>query len=457
MTNPTPPLLHAILANGAWAPTHRRLADIAEISERSVDNKIKSLGPIRGLVGGRPVKLGPGLGMVLSLSLGTESLRGALVDANGELKASFEEKPTPGQLEAQPQELLPRMRRFAAKILKSALDQPELWSGKRQSLRLLGIAVAWPGPVDRGFRPRGSVLRDSQWSRANRDGRIIPLTERVAESFGGPFDVEHSHALNDANAQALSVAFGIARNREPGDDVWRIALVVRVSGGLGAATMMLAPHAEDRLAFIDSRLIAGANGLAGELGHHRIAEAVIEARNEDNPFSRLAPLDYNDSKCSCGRRHHLESFASGSALVRRLKASGYDIADEKHGGTNVIRSLFDGDPDEEQLYAVRDVGRILGAALTGPVIMLDPHSITLTGSLASEELKQGVLSERPTWGHAIGDAAESDTSMKTRASLPAFAARDWLYSANTFIASSTKAFRCYVRTRLSLGRMSSKQ
>ena len=35
--------------------------------------------------------------------------------------------------------------------------------------------------------------------------------------------------------------------------------------------------------------------------------------------------------------------------------------------------------------------------------MLDPYSITLTGSLASEDLKQGVLLERAVWQSAIGD------------------------------------------------------
>ena len=403
--NPTVPLLHAILAQGGSKPTHARLAKVAAISARSVDNKLEELRPLRVLDGGHPASLGPGLGMVLALSLGSESMRAALVDANGDLKHECEDTPAPDQLALPPDELLPRLRRLGVAVLRQALDDRSLWSGATPSLRLCGVAVAWPSPIDRMMRPTGSALGDRQWTRTNNKGRIVPLSERVAKEFGPPFTPERSHALNDVNAQALAVAFRAARARaeEPTDSRWYVAMVVRVGGGLGAATILLAPHLQKRLSFIDSRLIAGANGFAGELGHLAVSEKLVEDRNEANPHDKLAELDYQGWRCSCGRRHHLEAFASATGVIARLQASGYEIGTVDRGRTSVVRALFDGDPDQEQRYAVRDAGRLLGCALAGPVLTLDPYSITLTGSLAGEELKQGVLLERETWGHAIGD------------------------------------------------------
>jgi hypothetical protein len=68
-----------------------------------------------------------------------------------------------------------------------------------------------------------------------------------------------------------------------------------------------------------------------------------------------------------------------------------------------VRSIFSGEVPAIYEHARTDVGRILGRTLANPILMLDPYSITLTGSLASEELRKGVLLERGMWRSAIGD------------------------------------------------------
>jgi len=402
------PVMHAILAQGATSPTHEWLAEVARVDPRTVSNVIRQMRDQRLVLGGHPARLGPGLGLTLGMSVGAESLRGCLVDANGDLTHQMEDEPAPDQLEEPPDHLLRRLRSLAARVLTSAMEDETLRAtpGKK-SLRLLGVAAAWPCPVDRDKLPAGKILRDGLWrQRESTNGNVISLPEHVANAFGGQFTLARCHALNDVNAGALSVAFDDSRAaaRESENDRWRVAIVIRIGGGLGASTIIMAPHRRNRLSFIDSRLIEGANGLAGELGHLPIGRRLIEDLNKANPYKELAPISYDDWPCSCGRRHHLEAFASGAALVRRLQASGYEIPIVERTQHSMLRSSLGPDADEVHVYALRDIGRILGRAMAGPILMLDPYSITITGSLATEHLIEGIRRERDLWANAINDS-----------------------------------------------------
>lgn len=403
---PAAPVLHAILAQGFVEPGHRALADVGGFSERSVSNVLKTLGPLGMMIGGHPAKLGPGLGVALGIAVGKESLRAALVDANGALHHKINRPPHRNQLQDPAHRLLERIREIAAEVLAKGMEDKALRVGRASRLKLLGASVAWPSPVDRAGRPGGSSLRDPAWfAFARETGKIPTLQERVASVLGEPFGPDRVYALNDANAHALAIAFRGSRRRagQPNDDQWRVALILRVSGSLGAATVLAAPHTEQRLSFIDSTLIAGTNGLAGELGHVPIDRSTINARNKDCPAG-LAKLDYEKAECSCGPgRHHLEAFASAEALIRRLEASGLEVPHGMRRDSSLVRSIFDGEVNGKHVHALRDVGRILGHTLASPILMLDPYSITLTGSLAYEDLRQGVLLERGVWQSAIGD------------------------------------------------------
>ncbi len=400
--------MQAILAQGHRTPTHLELAETAGVDRRTIANVLKEGRAERLLVGGRPARLGPGLGLVLGISLGAESLRGGLVDANGAVHCTFADDRAPGQHEASPEALLARVRAMGVRVLSAALKSPELSGPDAGVLRLLGIAVAWPVPIDRSKRVTGNVLPDGGWRRRDPDtGRVPSLPELIAAAFRGPFDVNRCHALNDSSAAALAVAFDESRARaeEPDDDRWRVALVVRVGGALGVGTILLAPHNRRRLSFIDSLLVEGTNGLAGELGHLAIGRRLIKDINAAS-HDDLAPMSYDEWTCLCGAHHHLHAFASGAAVVKRLQASGYTIPRDDRGPASVLREFLEGNPDDLQIHAVRDAGRILGRALAGPILMLDPYSITVTGSLASEHLVDGIRRERDMWAHAIKDAVQ---------------------------------------------------
>ena len=379
------------------------------MTRRTIANVIRDTERDRLLVAGRPVVLGPGLGLALGLSVGFETVRGGLVDANGVLHHETEEVPSPRQLEGGPDVLMARLRAVATRVLRDGLADESLWSDESSgTLRLLGAAAAWPCPVDRQKRPGGTVLRDG-WIHDPIIGIAMPtLTERLAAALGSPFSAGRCHALNDANANTLAVAFDDTRARahEDDDERWRVALVVRVGGGIGVGTIALAPHTRGRLSFIDSRLIEGANGFAGELGHLTVDRKIIDEINEAGKSTRLAPLSYDDWLCSCTRQHHLEVFASGTTLERRLRASGIAIPPRGAARANVINAALSGDVDELLVNAVRDIGRVLGRALAGPILMLDPHRITITGSLANEHLVEGIRRERDAWDNAIDDSVE---------------------------------------------------
>src|SRR4051794_30429170 len=177
--------MHAVLAQGAASPTHDDLARVAGVNRRTIANVIADVGAERMLSGRRPVRLGPGAGLVLSMSVGTETLRGALVDANGEMHHEIEYPTTIRQLEEPPGRVLARIRSLAARLLSGALSDEALWrAADIVELRLLGAVVAWPCPVDREKRPGGRVLRHADWRRRNAiTGRLPTLTERVATTL----------------------------------------------------------------------------------------------------------------------------------------------------------------------------------------------------------------------------------------------------------------------------------
>lgn len=404
-------MLNALLSQASAKPSHPRIASVAKVSERSIGNVIRDLRDDRLVLGGHPARLGPGLGTVLAFSIGSETLRAGLVDANGEVHCKLADEPDTEQLRSDPARLLARIRLLGSRVLELALDQESLCVRPR-TLALLGLSSSWAAPIDRDGRPRGLALRHPEWRRSRRSGRVPTLPDRLSKVFGQPFAPRRCHALNDANAHAIANVFDQTRARfdDPAEENWRVALSIRIGGGVGAGTVLVAPHTPDRLSFIDSKLIVGTKGFAGELGHSPVGREVIAARNKANPFKEeLARLDYDGAECSCGGRHHLEAFAGGKALIGRLRESGYaGSGGEVDAGGSALHTELASEPDEIESHALNDVGRIIGSALANPILMLNPHSITLSGSLALEDVCRGIHAERESWRSAIDDSVEVD-------------------------------------------------
>jgi len=405
--DPRVPVLNAVLATGGRQTPRKALAEVAGVSPRSVMNVIRELSEL-GVLERDPLRFGPGCGFVLCVALGSESMRGGLLDANGDLHHKTTMTAKPGQLDLSPDELLERVLNLVTKIMASGLADRSLHVGERRALRMLGVNVAWPSPIDRrGFAP-GRALSSPDWL-VPRPGEAEPrsLGEHVASTLGPPFsdNAERVSAINDANADALSVAFDHARARafeSDETDASRVILTVRVSGGLGAAIIELAPHKRNALSsFIDARLMIGTNGYAGELGHLPISLATVQDITRAPPEG-LDPIEFDRWACSCGEHGHLEALASGTAFARRMDASGHHevMGDDARARTQALIRDRSNAPAQRALL---DCGRLIGRALANPILMHDPHTVALTGFFADQRIVRGVELERGIWGSTIGD------------------------------------------------------
>jgi predicted NBD/HSP70 family sugar kinase len=326
-------------------------------------------------------QFGPSAGLVVGVSLGQQSLRAGLFDANGVLHHPFEDDLRPGQLEARPDEILERIRGAVDAVMTGAFGDPALLV--EGCVPFMGVSVAWPCPVNRQKKPEGNLLRPG-WRLGD------PLDRRVAKAIS--IEPPRAHAINDTAAAAVAVAHRISTDpAHLEQDSSRLAIVLRLAGGVGGASIVVEGHREDSAlgptsGFAKSRLTGGVDHLAGEIGHAPVPKCVIEELNERTPRSLKKMKAHH---CSCVGSdepvpNHLEAYASGAAIARR-------VAPKLDARVVVERMLEDPDKPVHK-RALEDMGTLVGQTMTGPAAMLNPASITLTGALAVPVVRDAVES-----------------------------------------------------------------
>ena len=176
-------------------------------------------------------------------------------------------------------------------------------------------------------------------------------------------DLEHTLDLpvvveNDANAAAWGeFQFGAGHDA---DDL----LLVTVGTGVGGGVV------------VDGALYRGAFGVGAEIGHMRVVPDGI--------------------LCGCGNRGCLEMYASGSALVREVRAAA-------RGGSLLAAALVDragGDPDaitgplvteaahDGDRFAIEQlesVGKWLGEGIASLTAVLDPAVVVVGGGVSAAD------------------------------------------------------------------------
>ena len=150
---------------------------------------------------------------------------------------------------------------------------------------------------------------------------------------------------NDANLAALGEwRFGAGRGAH---HIVMLTLGTGIGGGI----------------IVDDRLVRGALGLAGEVGH--------------------IPIALDGPVCSCGKPGHLEAFASGPAIARQVREKGgltRSAPGPEATTEEIAAAARAGDP--VAIAVLDDAARALGTALAGLVHTFNPERIILGGGVA---------------------------------------------------------------------------
>ena len=205
--------------------------------------------------------------------------------------------------------------------------------------RILAVSTTAPGPLDPW---RGLVFQPPNLPGWNE----VPLREILEERLGRPAFVS-----NDANAAALAEhRFGAGRGS-------RHLIYVTVSTGVGGGIIA------------DNRLMLGAHGSSGEIGH--------------------IVVDPAGPRCGCGNRGCVESLASGPAIASRFVDRVREGADTTLAGmpideistTQIVSAAQNGDKLATEVLA--EAGRWLGIALANMLHLFDPEIIVVGGGVSN--------------------------------------------------------------------------
>jgi len=193
------------------------------------------------------------VGLTIGVDVGGTKVLGGVVDASGEVLAQAR-RVTPADDTA----------KTVGMIAEVILELAGTGRPGRPAVDAVGIGAA--GWID----AERSIVQFAP----NLAWRNEPLRDDIANQVGLPVVVE-----NDANAAAWA-EFEFGAGSDANDSMVLFTVGTGIGGGI----------------ILGGRLVRGANGIAGELGH-----------TVSVPDGHL---------CGCGRYGCLEQYASGSALVR---------------------------------------------------------------------------------------------------------------------------------------------
>ncbi|MGH2559937.1 MAG: ROK family protein [Thermomicrobiales bacterium] len=275
----------------------------------------------------------------LGVDFGGTKVLSAVVDVKtGEVVGTGKKKTRPAD---GPGELMARLFDTADDAIKEA----GLGATSLESVAGIGVGIA--GQVD---TERGILLGAPNLSQATVN---LPMADLLTERYGVPAALR-----NDVQIAAMGeAAFGAGREVED-------FLCVFVGTGIGGAIVR------------DNKLVAGAGGTAGEIGH--------------------LVIDANGRLCGCGGRGHLEAYASRTAITKAL------LGELHRGRESILRDLLPASPKEEPggaairsgilakavsqkdelvIETITEAGQYLGLGLASAINLLNPTRIILGGGV----------------------------------------------------------------------------
>lgn len=204
---------------------------------------------------------------------------------------------------------------------------------------VVGMGIGSPGPLD---LEAGIVL-----DAFNLGWKDFPLRDMLSSAVGLPASLD-----NDANCATYGEWWqGAGRGAR---SVVGVTLGTGIGGGI----------------IIDGRLVHGASGSAGELGHTTISVA--------------------GRRCKCGNYGCLEAYASGPNIAARA------VEGLEAGAESVLLDLVQGDMnavtavtvyealvlgDEYAHEVMQETAKILGAGISNVINTLNPEVVVIVGGV----------------------------------------------------------------------------
>ncbi|MGW3626645.1 ROK family protein [Streptomyces sp. NPDC000880] len=286
-----------------------------------------------------PVRVDAGRALFIGVKVTGDEIIAVLADLCCRIRVARHVRLT----DREPEAVLPTIIALVQELLTEAV-------GFGVQVRGLGIAVS--GDVDR----TDGVVRYSPFL----EWRDVPLAGIAGTATGLPVTV-------DNDVRALTVAeqwFGA------GVGLSDFALVT-VGAGIGCGLV------------VHGRVVSGAHGVAGEIGHLSI--------------DPLGP------PCHCGNNGCVEAIAADPAILRGIrKATGRPVAT----AAEALELAHSGDPGVREVY-VR-AGEAIGRAIGSVVNLLGPERVIISGEgLAAYDLFAEGIRNAFT-ASAFGTAAQCD-------------------------------------------------
>lgn len=207
---------------------------------------------------------------------------------------------------------------------------------------VLGVGVAAAGFID---ADQANIIYAPNLSWRNE-----PFKAKLQAKLPLPVIIE-----NDANAAAWAeFRYGAGKG-------YRHMIMLTIGTGVGGAVI------------VNGQMLRGGFGIAGELGHLRVVP--------------------NGKLCGCGQHGCLESYGSGTALLkaaRELAGSDLEIGarlrelEAQAGeltGAQVYTAILEKDPGALQILS--ELGTWLGEAIGSLTAVLDPQIVVIGGGVSA--------------------------------------------------------------------------
>ena len=219
-------------------------------------------------------------------------------------------------------------------VAASILDKIKEREVSREEIA--GVGIGAPGPID----AKGTV-----YVAVNLGWGTFSLKNELQSLLNLPVE-----AGNDANVAALGEMW------KGGGQGYSNVVAVTLGTGVGGGII------------VDGKILSGATGAGGEIGHIHVMDDETEA-------------------CNCGNCGCLEQYTSATGIVRLAKRR---LAEDdkpsvlRESGNISAKTVFDAvkDGDELAIEVAERFGKILGKTLAGIAAVVNPEIFVIGGGVS---------------------------------------------------------------------------